>query len=82
MILSQTTEFIHKLISICWQSNNINTNFIEACSKCSILEPLLFNIYINDLFFALPDVDICNFADDSKSFVCDQNIKKNEKTKT
>ena len=31
----------------------------------SALEPLLFNIYLNDLFFTLiKDVDICSFADD------------------
>ena len=31
----------------------------------SALEPLLFNIYLNDLFFTvIKDVDICSFADD------------------
>ena len=36
----------------------------------SILEPLLFNnIYLNDLFLVLKDVNICNFADDKTPFI-------------
>ena len=31
----------------------------------SVLGPFLFNICLNDLFFFLKDVGICNFADDS-----------------
>lgn len=31
----------------------------------SILEPVLFNIFVADLFFDLKDVDIANFANDS-----------------
>ena len=55
---------------------------MQAVPQCSILGPLLFNIYINDLFFALEDVDIRNFADDTTPFVCDRlktNVLKNEK---
>ena len=36
----------------------------------SVLGPLLFNIYINDLFYLLKDTDICNYADDTTIYVC------------
>ena len=31
----------------------------------SILDPLLFNIFINDLFFSITKSEICNFANDN-----------------
>ena len=35
----------------------------------------MFNIYINDIFFTLKEVDICNFADDTTPYVCDSTLK-------
>ena len=35
-------------------------------SKGSVLEPLLFNILINDLFFSITKSKVCNFADDNR----------------
>ena len=37
----------------------------------SVLGPLLFNIYLNDLFFQLIDSHVCNFADDTTLYACD-----------
>ena len=37
----------------------------------SVLGPLLFNIYLNDLFFFL-DCNVCNFADDTTPFICNK----------
>ena len=36
----------------------------------SILGPLLFNIFINDLFLFIEESEICNFADDNTLYVC------------
>ena len=37
----------------------------------SVLGPLLFNIYINDLLFSLNNTGVCNYADDTTLFACD-----------
>ena len=42
----------------------------------SILGPLLFNIFINDLFFFVLKCDICNFADDSTMYSCNKLLSK------
>ena len=36
---------------------------------------MFFNIYINDMFFALNEINISNFVDDTTSYVCDSNLK-------
>ena len=37
----------------------------------SILGPLLFNIFIYDLFITIDDINIANYADDNTPFVSD-----------
>ena len=40
----------------------------------SVLGPLLFNVFINDLFYTDLESEICNFADDTTIFACDTNV--------
>lgn len=40
----------------------------------SILGPLLFNIFINDLFLFIVKSNVCNFADDNSLFSCEDTL--------
>ena len=39
-----------------------------------VLGPLLFNIYINDLFYMTELTDVCHFADDTTFHACDSSL--------
>ena len=41
----------------------------------SVLGPLFFKIYINDLLLSLMDTDIYNYADNTTIYACDKNLK-------
>ena len=36
----------------------------------SVLDPLLYNIFANDFFYAIEHSQVCNFADDNTIFAC------------
>ena len=40
----------------------------------SILGPLLFNIFINDIFYFLQETKLCYFADDNTLYACETTL--------
>ena len=49
-------------------------NVIRRIAQVSILGPLFFKIFINDIFLVVEKSDICNFADDNTLFSHDSSF--------
>jgi hypothetical protein len=69
---------MHSYLSDRWHRTKVNTSFstwkelLCGVPQGSVLGPILFNIYLNDLFYEL--FDVCNFADDTTLYACDMKL--------
>ena len=76
IILSYFSNRYQRVNSLAMVTTRLTTfsswrKLIQRVPEVPDLEPILFNTYLNYLFFLLNDIDICNFADDTAGYVCD-----------
>ena len=50
------------------------TQLSQGVPQGSVLGLLLLNVYLNDLFMFMDDVEISNYADDTTLYACDDKL--------
>ena len=73
-------QIIQIYLSNRWKRTKIKSSFslwsalLKGLPEGSVLGPIVFNRFLNDLFFILKNTESCNFADDTTPHACDTNL--------
>ena len=77
---SETSSFLQSYLTERYQCTRIDNALSEWESLIAeviqgfILKPLLFNIFINDVFFFRRKYDLCDHAYDSSLYIADKSL--------
>ena len=76
----ESLKLLHNYLSNRWHRAKVKKQFsswqelIQGVPQRSVPGPLVFNIYLNDLFYLAESTDACNFADDTPFYACDNDL--------
>ena len=76
----EALRFVNRFLDNRYERVKINGS-VSACKQLSlgvpqgsVIGPLFFNNYINAWSLSIQDTDICNYADDTPKYACDNNL--------
>ena len=73
-------KILHSYLSKRWYRTKVNRSFssweelFKVVHQGSVLVPILFNLYLNDLFYLFNFMEVSNFADDTRFHACENDL--------
>ena len=76
----KTLKLLHSYVTKKWQRTKVNGSFsiclelLQGVPQFSVPGPILYNIYLNVLFYLTNTTQVCNFGDDTIFYVCHKDL--------